>query len=333
MRNRPREDIGPRLSRRHFLGATACLASQSVFRRAYGQSTAPQELLVPEGTPRPRVVRVRSRNVLNDSTIHRTMFGELLEETLTTLTGTGSTTEAWRSVLRPDDIIGLKFNQSAQRALGTTQTVGAVLIESILNAGWDAKQLVCIEAPKELTETYGTKPPRLGYDHKEVEFGSGQDRLASVLQQVTAIVNVPFLKTHNIAGMTCSLKNLSHGFIMHPARYHGNRCSPYVADIAALPEIKDRLRICLVDALRVVYEGGPSATAETISDEGLLLASIDPVACDAMGLLELNDIRHRHGLSSVARSLGSVEYLAAAHRLGVGVAAPYGIDMVSRNLS
>ena len=60
--------------------------------------------------------------------------------------------------------------------------------------------------------------------------GGPRDRLAGVLDQVTAIVNVPFLKTHNLAGMTCCLKNLSHALVKHPAQFHTGGCKE-VADI------------------------------------------------------------------------------------------------------
>jgi hypothetical protein len=256
----------------------------------------------------------------------------MLERTLTKLTGTRTGGEAWRAILRPDDVIGLKFNQSASEAIATTDALADALFTSIVDAGWAPERIVLIEAPRELVRRYGTMPARRGFATSETDFGSGSDQFAAVLDQVTAIVNVPFLKTHNIAGMTCALKNLSHALVKHPARYHANGCSPFIGDIVAADPIRRKLRLCVVDALRVVYEGGPEATAATIADEGTLLASTDPVAVDTASLALLNEIRQQLELPPVARSAGEVGYLAAAHRRGVGIALWHGIDLMDVRL-
>ncbi|MFQ5494689.1 MAG: DUF362 domain-containing protein, partial [Phycisphaerae bacterium] len=205
---------------------------------------------------------------------------------------------------------------------------GEVLIESLVAAGWPAKRLVCLEAPPGLAASAGTHPARRGFDLSETDFGSGRDQFASVLRQITALIDVPFLKTHNICGMTSCLKNLSHGLVKHPARYHGNGCSPYIGDIVGAAPIRSRLRLCRVDAFRVVFSPGPPARAATVSDEGVLLASTDPVAADRVGLTVLNDIRRERGLEPVGGSAVGPAYLRAAHDRGVGIGVWTRIDRV-----
>jgi hypothetical protein len=266
--------------------------------------------------------------VLGVSAVHRRIAGEMLEAALTALTRTESVSDAWHVLLDPDDVIGLKFNRSGQALLGTSEVIAGVVIESIVAAGWPATQVVCMEAPEGISARHGTSLPRLGYDAQTADFGSGRDQLAAVLKQVSALIDIPYLKTHNVATLTCALKNLSHGLIKHPARYHRSGCSPFIADIVALDQIRGKLRLCLVDALRVVYAGGPSPTVNTISDEGVLLASLDPVAIDSIGLCMLNDIRQARGLDPIAPSAEDVGYLAAAHRLGLGVALAHGIEVI-----
>jgi hypothetical protein len=247
--------------------------------------------------------------------------------TLTNLTDKQTPAEGWRTLLRSDDVVGIKFNRSAQSALGTTPSMASALIESLLNAGFRADQLVCIECPEAIENRFGTLRAKRGFSSTVTKFGSGADNLALVLDQVTALLNVPFLKTHNIAGITCCLKNLSHGLIKHPARYHANGCSPYVADVVALPQIRDKLRLCVVDGLRPMYAGGPSSAGSAVAGAGIVLASTDPVACDATGLLVLNAMRQDLGLGPVASSAAEVPHLAAAHRAGLGVALLQGIDL------
>ncbi len=315
------------LSRRSFLGVAASFAGGSLLP-PLRDAVAQPSLRVPPGLPPSRVVQAREPYLVNGPDVHRNLLGEVLDKILTSLTGTSTVEQAWRTILKPDDVIGLKFNRSGQAVIGTTGVVAEVLIESIVQAGWDPSRIVCIELPPEAAAKIDTKAARQGYDPRPINFGSGTDQFAAVLNQVTALISVPFLKTHNIAGLTCSLKNLSHGLIKHPARYHKNGCSPYIADIVAAAPIRSKLRLCLVDALRPVYDGGPKANATTISDEGVLLASIDPVATDAVALTVLNETRGRRGLGQVADTAAEIGYLAAAHERGLGIAVKHGIEVI-----
>lgn len=315
------------VSRRSFLAATASLAGSACLPGASAKEPN-KPLLIPPGAAPARVVRVRAAGVLNDSDVHRQILREMLDAALAGLFPETETPEqAWKSVLEANDIIGLKFNQSGQGNIGTTATMADVLITSLLAAGFSATQIVCLEAPEAVTSRFGTLHPRPGYGRSTIDFGSGADRFSAVLGQITAIINIPFLKTHNIAGMTGALKNLSHGLIKHPARYHANGCSPFIADIVGSEAIRPKLRLTIVDALRVVYKDGPSASVENIAGEGLLLASQDPVAVDAVGLETINAIRAKRGLDAIVAEGETLPYLEVAHRAGLGIAALQGIGV------
>ncbi len=318
---------GMTLTRRSFLGGVAASLAGGTLLRPSPTIAAGERLRMPLGAQRSRVARVQCRHAVLGPDINRRIVAEMLEKTLTSLTETSTAGQAWQEILRPDDVIGLKFNRSARKAIASTDVVADTLITSIIEAGWRPDRIVCIEAPPETSNRHGTAPAVNGFSDTEIDFGSGSDQFASVLEQVTALISVPFLKTHNIAGMTCSLKNLSHALVKHPARYHGNGCSPYIADIVASEPIRNKLRLCLVDALRVVYEGGPEANSATISDEGMLMASTDPVATDVVGLATLNEIRQQRDLAPIARTAGELGYLADAHRVGLGIALWHGIDL------
>ncbi len=321
-----REGEADRIDRRRFLAAVSAVGA-SWAQAAIAGGHQPK-LTVPPNKERSRVVLARSSRVVADGDVHRILLGEMVESVLTALTRTKTIQDAWRTILRPDDIIGIKFNRSGQRIIGTSHTTADVLIASLIASGWDAGQIVCLEAPPEVERDYRTTPAIPGYARLPTNFGSGSDELASALGQFTALIDVPFLKTHNIAGLTCAMKNLSHGLIKHPARYHANGCSPFVADIVALPEIRDKIRLCLVDGLRIVYDGGPEPNTGSISDEGVLLASADPVATDAVAVSLLNKLRKEFRLPPIAASPEDLGYLAAGHLRGVGVAVLHGIDLV-----
>jgi hypothetical protein len=230
---------------------------------------------------------------------------------------------------RNNDVVGLKFNRSGAEGLGVTEPFADALITSLLEAGFEIRQIVAIEAPDGVYRRHGVLRPVHGWDEQPTAFASGQDMLANVLDQVTAIVNVPFLKTHNIAGFTCCLKNLSHALIKHPARFHGAHCAPFITDIVALPKIREKLRLNLVNALRVVFDRGPDANEDFTWDEGLILAGRDPVACDSIGLETLNSRRAAVGLNAIDRSGPRKAYLRATSERGLGTANPYRIEVTN----
>jgi len=311
-------------SRRGFFRITAA-AGLCLLRSAKAEPATTPLRLNP-GTPRTRVVRAIFPHVIVDTTVHETIAREMLAATLMRLTDQRSTKAAWRAILKPADVVGIKFNRSGQSELQTTPVVGALLLESLIEAGWSPERIVCIEPPPGLQEQFGTATPSPGYDRSPTDFGSGADQLASVLGQVTALINVPFLKTHNIAGMSGCLKNLSHGLIKHPARYHGGECSPYITDIVALPQIRGKLRLNLVDALRVVFDGGPHPDPANIENIGVLLASFDPVAADTVGLATIDTVRKKKGMGPVRQPGTHLRQLADAHRRDLGIALVGGID-------
>jgi len=331
-----RKPTGPLRSRRWFLGAAAYALGRASLARStssdVGEESA-EKLFVDPGAKPVAVRQARSRFAIDGPVVHPEMFRELLQAAVAGVLGTKTIGEAWKMLFRPDDIIGLKFNQSGQDVIATTGTVAEILVDSIVRAGFSARQIVCIEAPPSSAVHEATTPAAKGFESNPTDFGSGSDEFARALSQVSAIVNVPYLKTHNITGLTCALKNLSHGLVKHPARYHKNGCCPYIADINLHPRIRKKVRLCIVDALRVVFDRGPEASARTIANEGILVATTDPVAADTVGLSILNEVRAARGLDTVARSPARVPYLADAHRKGLGIAARHGIHVSYDRLS
>lgn len=320
----PANSPGP--SRREFVAATAVMGGSLLLSRRLALADEP--LTLEQGQPPARVVEVNSRQVLKTGTPHPEIVSEMIVAGLTSLTGSRDAEDAWRQLLPRQSKVGVKFNQSGQRALQTSAVLGIALVNSMNSAGWPPERVICVEAPEELLQTGTAVRGRAGFRDSPTNFGSGSDELASVLDQVEALVNVPFLKTHNIAGMTCCLKNLSHGLIKHPARYHANGCSPFVADIVSIPAIRDRLRLCVVDALRIVFRDGPRATPENTMTRGTLLFATDPVAADAVGLTLLNDAREAQRLDRVVAHPDQIPYLNAAHRQRLGVAMMRGIELI-----
>jgi len=301
---------------RYALGGTAVGGLSAVLRG----SVAPQAVAQSRPSDESVVVQVRSDAVFSGELVRPDILGQMLATALWRLTGRERIGDAWHAILRTDDIIGIKFNAVGAADLGTTPIFARTLARSLIEAGWKAKDIVLIEGPDPVAAQLGTTPAPPTWTTEEIDFGSGRDQFAGVLKRITALINVPFLKTHNIAGMTGCLKNLSHALVRRPGRYHGNRCSPYVADIVAAPPIRPKLRLHIVNALRAVFDRGPEVRPTCVWPAATILAAFDPVAADTVGLEILNRQRQLQNLPPLGDDDRPVPYLYAAQRRGLGTA-------------
>jgi hypothetical protein len=303
------------ISRRAFLGKVAAGACAV----GLGQGG---RLLADPPPGYARVVEVDCERVAKELRLRKSLVAHMLEQALNGVCHTASAGEAWSKLLRPDDVVGIKFNHCGASELATNDTLAKVLVESLAAADVAPERIVLIEVPDRVAAGLGTTAPVHGWQPAEQDFGSGRDRLAAVLDQVTALISVPLLKTHVIAGVTGALKNLSHALVQHPRRYHGNGCSPFIGDIVALPAIRDKLRLSISNAMRCVIDRGPEVSSANTAAAGILLASTDPVALDSVGVLRLTELRGEHGLQSPDLDPLGIRYLVAAGRAGLGQPDP-----------
>ena len=261
---------------------------------------------------------IRARQVVADLDIHEQLLREMIDEGVRQAVGAMSVGQAWNQLLRSDDIIGLKFNHIGEEVFNTTIPMATQLVQSLKDAGFSPDRIVLIEAPRNASRLLKTRPCPIGFSGPKVSFGSGEDQLSAVLQEVSAIINVPFLKTHRLAGMSCCLKNLSHALIRRPNLCHANACAPFVGDILALPQIRPKLKLHLVNALRALYDGGPLPEPKNLWPHSGVLVSTDPVACDFVALDILNHQRTIKKLPMVGDLEGHIPHVrsAAARDLG-----------------
>jgi uncharacterized protein (DUF362 family) len=129
--------------------------------------------------------------------------------------------------------------------------------------------------------------------------------LSPLVEGSDVIFNIAALKDHSMAGVTLSLKN-NFGMLLDPQPLHGafwdgSGCEPGISDLAARPEIRDRLALAMIDGLLGVCEGGPgSAEPANVFRYAGLLVSRDPVALDRRGLAIIEARRALLGLPPLA---------------------------------
>jgi hypothetical protein len=205
----------------------------------------------------------------------------------------------------------------------TNEPVARVLVHQLERAGYERTRVSLVEVLVGTSKDLGTVEPTTGWGAPIRVGGLPQD-VANFLYEADAVINVPFLKTHRIAGMSGAMKNVSHAVIRHPARCHANSCSPYVGQVIGNKEVSSRLRVNVVNALRTVARNGPKAAPSDTVQCGALLIGFDPVAVDTVGHELLLAQRRKLGIDKVF----DVPYLDAAAADGVGRRALHELDCV-----
>ena len=240
--------------------------------------------------------------------------------------------QVWKELFEPDDIVGLKVNCLAGKGLSTRPELVEAVIERLKEAGvaphriiiWDRHDNDLIRAGYKInrgghnTQCYGNNS--VGYTSQVFEYGSVGSLLSQIIRnQCTAIINLPILKDHGIVGVSVGLKNF-FGAIDNPNKYHLNIGDPYVADVNMLPDIRDKMRLTLCDALIAQYEGGPPYMPQWTWDMNSLIAATDMVALDYMGWQTIEQKRAENGFASLEEVGRKPTYIATAadrdHLLG-----------------
>lgn len=319
-----------RPSRREVLGAAALFAAggwklrDAHARQTVQPQTDPPPWWLTKYGPRSRVVDIRSNDVLENTLADPVPLGEMLDQGIRKLTQAPTAEKGWQSILGSARRIVLKFNNVGSGVLNTNGALAGVLVQRLGSAGYDPELIALLEATMNTASPPKTREPSRGWGDS-IPVGGQQEQLARYLLEADAIVNVPLLKTHQIAGMSCCLKNISHAVIRHPAAYHANGCSPFVAQVIANEKVSSKLKLNLVNAIRIVVDRGPDALEEHVVGYGGLLLGFDPVAVDHVGLGVLAIERRRRGLTRAV----NVRYLAAAARANLGRWRPEEIERLA----
>jgi uncharacterized protein (DUF362 family) len=240
--------------------------------------------------------------------------------------------EAWRQLVRPGEVVGLKVNCLAGRGASTSVHLVEAVCERLQQAGIAAENIIVWDRLNSDLESAGfrisTRGRRVrctgnddaGYEDDLAIYGRVGSCIAKTLtRSCDVVINLPVLKDHGIAGVTMALKNL-FGAIHNPNKYHSNAGDPYIADVNMLAPIRQKVRLTICDATTAQYEGGPSFMPQWTWPYNGLLVSRDPVALDYTGWQIIERKRAEKGMKSLAALGRAPAYIATAadahHRLG-----------------
>jgi len=306
------------LDRRHFLGT---VAAAGVGAAAIGARSAGAQ----DAAKKSRVVRIRRTDAIDDADkVNAAVVKTMVDQSVAKLVGKNTADEAWKSLFGPSDVVTVKVNCLFGMGASTHMEVAQAVVAGLLTAGvpadkitvWDREDKHLIVCGYEINKGPGVKFTGTQWDAQPTKSGSLNGKLSTLISDpvVTAIVNVPVLKTHAISGITLAHKN-HYGSIDNPGQHHGNGCDPYLTDLNALPCIKDKTRLILADALRPVGEGGPSAQPQHTWSYGAILAATDPVAIDSLGAQILDAWRATKNMEPIA---SKARFLQTSEKAGLG---------------
>jgi uncharacterized protein (DUF362 family) len=251
--------------------------------------------------------------------------------------GERTATDALRKLFRPSDKVGIKVNCLGGPGLSSRPELALQVAQLLQTAGVPASQIVIWDRSEHEMRRVGYLPSRgqgvavLGidqdYEDGVQEWGPAASRFARVLvEELTALINLPVLKDHGLAGVSASLKNW-YGTVHNPNKLHGDGCNPYIPHLAAAPVIRGKFRLTVVDATTAQCHGGPSYSPQWAWPHEAVLASTDQVALDAIAWRIVEGRRKEVGRGTLASEGREPRYIAEAAKLGLGVADPARIEV------
>ena len=287
---KPRRSI----TRREFIkGASAAAIAGPLLLSA-------QERTAPAPAGKSRVVLLRDLNVLDENGQPRPeVVQEMLDTGLRTLTGKADPQSAWKSIIKPDDIVGIKNNRWGY--LQTTPQVQNALKKRVLEAG--------------------VKESNVAID----DLGVLQN---PVFLKSTALINARPLRSHHWAGVGSLIKNYIM-FIPEPLSIHPDSCAD-LASIWDLPVVKGKTRLnVLVMFTPQFHSFGPhSFNPKYVWKYHGLLMGFDPVAVDATGLRILEAIRRDYFGDDRPLNPPAKHIAIADTKYHLGTADPEKIELV-----
>ncbi|MYB96198.1 DUF362 domain-containing protein [Candidatus Poribacteria bacterium] len=342
-------DCRDRLNRRQFLTQLAAgvggIGGALSTLPAFAQLSSGQ--LQPDATTETvsltPVVEAIGKKVWENDQLNEDAVSELMDQAMMKLTGRSSAKEAWRDIVLPDDIVGIKINPLAGPELSTHSIIVDKIVEGLYGAGVLRKQIIIwdrfeehllnagypIKQDEADVRTFASDTEGIGYDD-EVFYESEKDSAARrenestrsrysriVTQQVDVLINVPVLKHHAMAGVSGCLKNLAFGSVDNTRRFHGKPiyCNPAIAEILEHKVLKEKLVLNIVDGLVASFDRGPVYHAESAWNYGGLFISADPVILDVLVLQTVNQKREEMELDSVSKL---ANHISSASKLDLG---------------
>jgi hypothetical protein len=205
--------------------------------------------------PKARVVLIRHADVLGrNGKLQAEIVQSMLDEAVKVLLDEKAPLSAWRKLVQPSDIVGIKSN-----------------------VWWK------LPTPRELEGAIQRRVLDVGVPEKNIAVDDRGVLDNPVFQKSTALINVRPLRTHHWSGVGSCLKNYIM-FVPDPSSYHEEGCSP-LGKIWHSPAVKGKTRLNILSTFTPQFYGRGAHYFDrryVWPYKGLIVGT-DPVAVDAVG--------------------------------------------------
>ena len=352
------------------VGLTAAETAPAQAGAGSAREAKPDALRMP-GPFRGQVVEVAHPGSVVDGRVNREAVREMVRRGMLELTGEQDAASAWRRFFAKGDVVGIKVNPVGNPHVISNHALVLEIIDGLRQAGLPAEDILVFDRYRDQFIGAGYRdilPPGVRWDAAAKSFDGVQLGIEGydpdvflelplvgrgihdpndprarrshvaliVTKKVNKIINLPVLKDHGTGGVTLALKNMSHGMVNNVSRSHAaaalNACGQFIPAVVSLPAIRSRVALHILDGLKAVFEGGPSANPRYVWEQKTLSFSTDPVAMDRLGWEVIDAKRKEMGLPPVGESKwhgGSFrqpEHILFAGALGLGEADREKID-------
>ena len=252
-----------------------------------------------------RVVLIRRREVLGaDGRVNGAALHGMLNEAVAALLGEKDAGAAWRRLVKPADVVGVKSN--VWGPLPTPPELEQAIREEIVRAG--------------------VRPENVAVDDRGV-------RSNPVFRRMSALVNVRPMRTHAWSGLGTCLKNVIM-FVDNPPDYHGDSCASLGA-LWQLPQLAGKARLNVLVMLTPQFHtvGPHSIAKDFVWPYYGLVVGVQPAPVDATGARIIQAKRRQHFGADRPISPSPHHIGIAGSRYGLGPTDAAQIDLVRLGLA
>lgn len=223
----------------------------------------------------------------------------MLNKALCTLLDEKDAGSAWKKIIKPTDIVGIKTN--VWKNLPTPPELENTIKDELLNAG--------------------VSPENIAISDRNV-------RRDIIFQKATALINTRPMRTHAWSGVGTLLKNYIM-FAQSPPEYHPDSCAD-LAKLWELPEVKGKTRLNILVMFTPQFQSvGPhSFSADYVWDYKGMLVGFDPVAVDSVGLRIIQAKRNEYFKEDRPLNPPAKHIELADTRHHLGTADPNKIELI-----
>lgn len=265
--------------------------------------------------------------------------------------GKTNTQEVWRTLVTPQDVVGIKVCAAPGPLSGTRPAVVSAVVQDMIHAGisprnivvWDKhlrdlrqagyeglsqqfSVLLAGSANEGFDDKVFYESPLLGQlvwgDHEFGRKGEGIGRKSFlsklVTQKLTKIISISPLLFHNEASVAGHLYGLAMGSVDNFLRFESSpsRLATAVPEIFGMSEIVDKVVLNMTDALVCQYLGQRGTWLHYSVALNQLRISRDPVALDVYSIYELE---HQRQLLQIPAPKPNFELLDNAALIELGI--------------